>query len=182
MSLAVLALAISLTLATGIGAPLALAQDERDWVAMDTDGHMVMRYVGASELTREQREEVTNMSLSTMVHDRLRVDRLFDGEPPDPAWSRVWTATLTRFVRESLPEIGAMTVECRSRSCRLAMAHEGGTRLDEHRALMDTFEPRIKAFLARHPGSFEPVFLMVAGYQAPEPAYIKVFLQRMQKR
>ena len=59
---------------------LAHAQGERDFVFTDEEGHLVLRYAGAKDgsLTTRQKDEIINVSLSTMVHDHLRADVEFD--------------------------------------------------------------------------------------------------------
>jgi hypothetical protein len=159
---------------------LAAAQNDRDYVFTDDQGHLVLRYAGAGPggLTHDQMDEIVNVQLSTMVHDRLRADAVFEAEPIDPAWAKPMQARLAEALTTALPEMSALHAECRSASCRLLLEHSDGHTVAAHQSLMDTAQRAIRAFLAAHPGQFEHVFLMAGHYKEPGGAYIKVFLRR----
>lgn len=163
------------------GAPLlAAAQNDRDYIFTDDQGHLVLRYAGAGPggLTHDQMDEIVNVQLSTMVHDRLRADTVFEAEPIDPAWSKPTQAQLAEALTTALPEMSPLHVECRSASCRLLLGHADGHTVAAHQSLMDTAQHAVRAFLEDHPGQFEHVFLMAGHYKEPGGAYIKVFLRR----
>jgi hypothetical protein len=175
-----LTLAAALSVALAGWPALAAAQNDRDYVFTDDQGHLVLRYAGAAPggLTDSQMDEITNVQLSTMVHDRLRADALFDAEPVDPAWAKPMQARLMEALGAALPEMTALQVECRSAACRLLLEHSGGHTVAEHESLMDTAQRAVRAFLDAHPGQFEQVFLMAGLYKEAPGAYIKVFLRR----
>lgn len=152
-----------------------------DYVFTDDEGHLVLRYAGAdsSGLTASQFEEVSNVELSTMVHDRLRADTLFEAEPIDATWAGPMKARLARYIRKTGSEFTEVHVECRSASCRLVLQQRSPTwSVGEHRALMGVAQLAVQSFIDANPGSFEPVFLIAGHYQEPDRPYMSLFLRR----
>lgn len=161
------------------------SESVRDFVFTDEEGHLVLRFVGGDELEAEQREEVANVQLSTMVHDRLRADALFDGEAVDKAWAK-HAETLIRqtLMRQSNasefapPPFAIFRVSCRTMTCRLIVEHEGGRRVSDHQGLMSRLEFRLRELFKAAPGVFEPAFMLAGQYQEPGAPYIKAYLRR----
>lgn len=180
MRRAPLIIAASFSLALAGWTQLAVAQNDRDYVFTDDQGHLVLRYAGAQPggLDRNQMDEIVNVQLSTMVHDRLRADALFEAEPVDSAWADSMRSRLEKHLRVALPQISAVHTECRSASCRLVLEHSGARTVAQHQALMDVVQRAVRAFIDTHPGSFERVFLIAAHYKEPGSPYVKVFLRR----
>jgi hypothetical protein len=180
MRFSALVIAASFVWAGACGPRLAAAQGERDFVFTDDEGHLVLRFAGAEPggLDENQMEEVVNVQLSTMVHDRLRADTVFEAEPVDSKWADSMEARIEGRVSEIGAAFSAMNVECRSVSCRVVLEHSGGRSVSEHQSLMETVQHAFRAFIAANPGSFEPVFLIAGQYQEPENPYIKLFLRR----
>jgi hypothetical protein len=174
----------SLALTATVWMRPAAAQDERDFVFTDDEGHLVLRFAGAgpSGLDAEQREEIVNVQLSTMVHDRLRADAQFEAEPVDATWAGPTTAELAQRVETLEPEFSLTALECRSESCRLELDHPGGRRVAEHQSLMATVQRTIRALIDSDPASFEPVFMIAGHYQEPANPYLKVFVRRADNR
>lgn len=162
------------------GAALSAADGDRDYVFTDDTGHLVLRFANAQPqgLTRNQMDEIVNVQLSTMVHDRLRADALFEAEPMDGSWAESMQASLKRRLSGALPDISAIHVECRSASCRIVLEHSGGQTVSGHQAVMDTVQHGIDAFIAANPGRFKRIFLIAAHYKEPGSPYVKVFLRR----
>jgi len=183
MRFSALTIAVSVGLAVAVWPQLAATQDERDFVFTDDEGHLVLRFAGAGSggpggLDANQRDEIVNVQLSTMVHDRLRADAAFDAEPIDSEWADSMEPRIERHMRETGPEFSAIHVECRSASCRLLLEHSGGRSVSEHRALMGAAQHVIQAFIEANPTSFKPVFMIAAHYQEPESPYLKLFLRK----
>lgn len=177
MRFSVLTIAASLGLAAA-WPRLAATQDERDFVFTDEEGHLVLRFAGADELNDNQFEEIVNVQFSTMVHDRLRADVMFEAEPVDLQWADPAAARIERHVSNTGSEFSSVDVECRSASCRVVLEHVPTWRVSEHQVLMGAAQRVIQAFIEADPDSFEPVVLIAAHYQEPERPYIKVFLRR----
>jgi hypothetical protein len=175
-----LSVAVALGLAVAVWPELAATQDERDFIFTDEDGHLVLRFVGTASgsLDTNQREEIVNVQLSTMVHDRLRADAVFEAEAIDPLWAAPMESRIERHLNETLPEFSGIHAECRSTSCRLVLEHKGGRSVSAHESLMDAAQDAIGSLIEADPAGVEPVFLMAAHYQDPEQPYIKVFLRR----
>jgi hypothetical protein len=167
-------------LAVAVLPQLAATQDDRDFVFTDEEGHLVLRYAGAGPdgLDANQMEEIVNVVLSVMVHDRLRADAVFEAEPVDSQWADSMEARIERHVSETGPEFSAVDVECRSASCRLVLEHASTWSVSEHQSLMGIAQLVIQAFIEANPASFEPVFLIAAHLQEPGNPYIKLFLRR----
>lgn len=169
--------------ALGLGAAVlpcaAGAQGERDFVFTDEEGHMVLRFAGSGSggLDADQMHEIINVSLSTMVHDKLQADIAFEAEPADPAWADAMVPRIERHVLDGRLELSALEVECRSLSCRLILEHSSTPSVAQHQALMGDVQRLIRAFVDSD-GSFAPVFLIAAYYQEPAPPLLKVYLRR----
>jgi len=172
-----LAFATSFCLAVAVWPGHAAAQD---FVFTDDEGHLVLRYAGAesSGPDANQFEEIANVELSTMVHDRLRADTLFEAEPVDSQWAASMETRIAGHVRQAAPEFSAVHVECRSASCRLVLEHASTWSVEAHRTLMNVAQRVVQKFIEANPASFEPVFLIAAHYQEPERPYMKLFLRR----
>jgi hypothetical protein len=184
MRLLELIVAASLGLALAGWPPRAAAEHERDFVLVDEEGHLILRFSGAQAgtLTESQRREMANISLSVMVQDRIWADVEFYSEPVDTAWAGAMQARIQRHVTEAIPAMRVTRAECRSASCRLVLEHAGGHDVAEHQALMGIVEHAVRAFVDAHPETFAPVFLIAGAYQEPENPYIKVFLHGAARR
>jgi hypothetical protein len=180
MQLSAPTLIATLGLALATWPPLGVAQRERDFVFSDDQAHLVLRFagVGPGGLSADQTDEIVNVELSTMVHDRLRADARFEAEPVDSKWARPMRARLDERLSHAIPNISATKIECRSASCRLVLEHSGGHTVAEDQSLMGVVERAVRAFIQADPASFERVFLMAAHYKESEQPYIKVFLHR----
>ncbi|HEY8520317.1 MAG TPA: hypothetical protein VIN61_09565 [Gammaproteobacteria bacterium] len=173
--------AITATVGLAVAGPRAgAAEDARDFVFTDSEGHMVLRFVGVPSmgLSEDQLEEIVNVQLSTMVHDRLRADARFDAEPVDAAWAQRMQARVARHVRQAAPDLASFEAACRSVSCRLVFDHPHALRVAEHQALMDRIQGVIQGLNETYPGSFAAVFLIAGQYQEPAKPFTKVFLRR----
>ena len=180
MRFSLLTIAASFGLAAALWPQLAVAQDDRDFVFTDDEGHLVLRFAGAEPdgLDADQVDEIVNAEFSTMVHDRLRADIRFDSEPVDSEWADSMAPRIERHVSETGPEFSAIDVRCRSASCRLVLEHTDRLRVSEHQSLMRNVQLVIRAFMEANPASFEPVFLIAAYDQERETPHIKAFLRR----
>lgn len=175
------ALATLVGLTAAAGGPLpASAQNAQDFVFTDEDGHLVLRFTteARGSLDASDVEEVVNVQLSTMVHDRLRADAMFEAEPVDSEWARSMEARIERHFRATAPDFHGVEAECRSASCRLVLDHASTWRVSEHESLMDVAQDAIRAFIEANPASLEPDFLIAAHYQEPDTPYMKVFVRR----
>jgi hypothetical protein len=176
----VFAFAATILLAAAACPRMACAEADRDFVFTDDEGHLVLRFVGIGheELDANQRQEVVDATLSTMVHDRLRADNLFDAEPVDAQWSRSMEALLTATRGDLGDEFFSFYVACRSQTCRVFLEERMRPDVAGHQALMGRVQRVYEAFIEAHPGSFDAVF-MLAGYDQDEQTpSIKVFLHR----
>lgn len=157
------------------------AEPERDFVFTDLEGHLVVRFAGAGAtgLSPAQREELVNAELSSMVHDRLRADLLFEAEPAaDAAWAASMERQLEQQVEQAGLEISASSIECRAASCRVILEQPAHFTVPAHQALLDKAQKSLEAFIAAHPQHFKPIFMIAAYDQEPEIPHIKVFLRR----
>ena len=179
MRLSAVTIAASLGLAVALW-PASAAQDERDFMFTDEEGHLVLRFAGtgASGLDTDQIDEIVNAEFSRMVHDRLRADLRFDTEPLDSEWADAMEPRIRTHLRETGSGFAAIHVECRSTSCRLVLEHASRLPISEHRTLMGHVQRALLAFIEAHPASFEPVFLIAAYDQEGATPHIKAFLQR----
>lgn len=155
-------------------------QSDRDFVFTDEDGHLVLRFVGtgATGLDSSQAEEVLNSEFSTMVHDRLRADLLFEDEPRDPEWALSMEPQLEAHIKHAGPEYSDIFVECRAASCRMIMEQPMHWSVPAHQAVLEIVQASLEAFIAGHRQYFEPVFLITAYDQETETSHIKAFLAR----
>ena len=174
------AASLSLGLALAASPRPAAAQGSRDFVFTYDDDHLVLRVSGLKpgEVDERQVDEVANVQVSTMVHDRLQADALFDAEPVDSGWADTTRSQLERRLGHGLPGVSAVEVECRSSTCRLVLDHSGGRTVADHEAVMTTVEQSIRALIDADPGNFERIFLIAGQYKEPGDPYIKVFLRR----
>jgi len=155
------------------------AQDNRDFVFQDEEGHLVLRFAGApfGGLSTDQADEVLNAEFSQMVHDRLRADLRFETERADAEWAGVTEPALRRHVSAAALDGQALTVECRSLSCRLVLEH-ARVPLAEHQRRLEVVQGILRTFIEAHPSTFEPVFLIAAYDKLRETPSIKAYLRR----
>ena len=179
-----LVIAASFGVTVAVWPQLAAAQNASDFVFTDAEGHLVLRFAGteSGRLDANQFEEVANLELSTMVHDRLRADAVFEAEPVDSKWAQSTETRIASHVRQAAPEFSAIDVECRSASCRLVLEHSRTWSVEAHRALMGTAQRAVQMFIEANPSTFEPVFLIAAQYQEPGRPFTKLFLRRAARR
>jgi hypothetical protein len=171
---------ISLGLALAIWPPSGRTQAERDFVFTDLQGHLVIRFAGtgATGVDSSQSDEVLDQEFSTMVHDRLRADLLFEDEPRDPEWAASMETQIEEHVKHAGPKFSDILVECRVASCRVVMEQPGHWSVPEHQAELETVEESLKAFVAAHRQDFQPVFMITAYDKDAETSHIKAFLRR----
>src|SRR5690606_38741298 len=115
---------------------------------------------------------------STMVHDRLRADLLFEAEPRDPGWAASMEPRIEGHVEHAGPEFSDIYVQCRTASCRVIMEQPSHSSVPEHRAMLGAVQESLEAFISAHPQDFEPIFLITAYDQETETPHIKAFLRR----
>jgi hypothetical protein len=180
MQFSMLLVSVIFSLSAAVSPQLASAQDERDFVFTDDEGHLVLRYAGAEagNLDDDQIEEIVNVQLSTMVHYRLRADSVFEAEPVDLDWADSIEHQIEIHVNAIEHEFSEIDIKCRSTSCRLLFGHSDGWSVSEHQSLMGNAQMLIRAFIEANSAGFEPVFLIAAHFQEPEKPYLKLFLQR----
>lgn len=156
------------------------AQSDRDFVFTDLEGHLVIRFAGtgATGLDSSQADEILDQEFSTMIHDRLRADLLFEDEPRDPQWAAWMEPQIEEHVEHAGPEFSDIFVECRAASCRVIMEQPGHWSVPEHEAVLETVQASLEAFIAAHRQDFEPVFMITAYSQESETSHIKAFLRR----
>lgn len=176
VSSAVIALGFTLAMLPQSGR----TQSERDFVFTDLDGHLVVRFAGtgATGLDSSQVDEISNAEFSSMVHDRLRADLLFEDEPRDPEWASLMEPQIEQFVKHAGPDFSDLFVECRAASCRVIMEQPVHWSVPEHQAVLQTVQESLEAFIAIRRQHFEPVFMITAYYQEFETSHIKAFLRR----
>jgi hypothetical protein len=155
-------------------------QSDRDYVFTDVDGHLVIRFAGtgAAGLTPVQADEILDQEFSTMIHDRLRADLLFEDEPRDREWAQSMEPQIEKHVKHAGPEFSDILAECRAASCRVIMEQPGRWSVPEHQAVLETVQESLEAFIAARRQDFEPVFMITAYYQESETPHIKAFLRR----
>lgn len=155
-------------------------QSDRDYVFADEDGHLVIRFVGtgATGLDSSQTEEIVNAEFSSMVHDRLRADLLFEDEPRDPEWAASMEPEIEAHVEHAGPEFSGIFTDCRMASCRVIMEQPGHWTVPEHGAVLETVQKSLEAFIAARRQHFEPIFMITAYDQANETPHIKAILRR----
>lgn len=159
----------------------ARAQSDRDFVFTDTDGHLVIRFVGNARagLDSAQRYEVLNAEFSTMVHDRLHADLQFEDEHADPDWAARMEPEIAGYLRHAGPDFTDIHAECRAGSCRVVLEQPGHwSDIQAHQAVLETVQKSVQAFVAGRREAFEAAFMITAYYQEHETSHIKVFLRR----
>ncbi len=171
---------LGLGLALGLWPPAGRAQSYRDFVFTDLQGHLVLRFagLGPSGLDPSQADEFLDSEFSTMVHDHLRADLLFEAEPQDPKWAAAIEPRIEQHVKQAGPAFSRVVVECRADSCRVTMEQPGHWSLQDHLAVLDTVQKSVEAFIAAHPQDFERAFMITAYDKQYETAHIKAFLRR----
>jgi len=176
ISSAVTSLALALTMWPQSGR----TQADRDFVFTDLEGHLVVRFAGtgATGLDSSQVDEILNAEFSTMVHDRLRADLLFEDEPRDPDWAATMEPQIEEHVKHAGPEFSGILIECRAASCRVIMEQRVHWDVPEHQAVLETVQESLETFIATRRQHFEPVFMITAYYQESETSHIKAFLRR----
>jgi len=174
---------VSLGLALAVWPQAGRTQPERDYVFADLEGHLVIRFagIGATGLNASQAEEVLNSEFSSMVHDRLRADLLFEDEPRDPEWAATMAPQIEAYVEHAGPAFTDILTECRAASCRVIMEQPGHWTVPEHRDVLETVQKHLEAFIAARRQHFEPVFMITAYYQEWEIPHIKAFLRRTEQ-
>lgn len=171
--------AASLALAVVAWPRPALAQSGRDFMLENDGSHLIIRFVGkAGSLDALEREDIADISLSTMVPHRLRADVAFEAEPMDSKWARSMEPRIRSALSKIAADFSAIHIDCRSLTCRLVLDHSNGQSVAEDRSLMGRVQGALQAFIEARPARFEPGFLIAAHYQPAETARIKVFLHR----
>ncbi len=180
MRVFVSAAAILLGLALAGWPPSGRAQSYRDFVFTDLQGHLVLRFagLGPAGLDSSQLDEFLDSEFSTMVHDHLRADLLFEDEPPDPRWAASMEPQLAQRVKHAGPAFSAIAAECRAASCRLTMEQPGHWSVAAQLDVLETVQASLGAFIAAHPRDFERAFMITAYDKQFETAHIKAFLRR----
>lgn len=135
---------------------------------------------GATGLDSSQADEILNAELSSMVHDRLRADLLFESEPRDAGWAAQMEPQIEQHIKHAGAEFTEIFVECHAASCRVVMEQPMHRSVTEHQAVLETVQDSVEAFIAAHQEHFNPVFMITAYDQEPETPHIKVFLRRSQ--
>jgi hypothetical protein len=155
-------------------------QSDRDFVFTDEEGHLVVRFpgTGATGLDSSQAEEILNAEFSSMVHDRLRADLLFEAEPRDADWAAWMEPQIEKHVKHAGPEFSDIFIECRAVSCRIVMEQPVHWSVTQHQAVLETVQESVEAFIAAQRQHFEPVFMITAYDQETETSHIKAFLRR----
>lgn len=180
MRASISATVISLGLALAMWPQSGRTQSDRDFVFNDLEGHLVIRFAGTSAtgLDSSQAYEVLNAEFSTMVHDRLHADLVFADEPRDREWAASMEPQIEEHVKHAGPEFSDISTECRAASCRVIMEQPVHWTVPEHRAVLETVQKSLDAFIAPRRQHFEPIFMITAYYQETETSHIKAFLRR----
>jgi hypothetical protein len=167
-------------LALTIWPQCGLTQSDREFVFADEEGHLVVRFPGsgATGLNPSQADEILNAEFSSMVHDRLRADLLFEAEPRDADWAAWMEPQIEKHVKHAGPEFSDIFTECRAASCRVVMEQPVHWSVTQHRAVLEPVQESVEAFIAAHQQHFEAVFMITAYDQETETSHIKVFLRR----
>jgi len=176
----VLTAVLALGLAVAMWPPSGRTEAYRDFLFSDTDGYLVLRFVGigATGLDAVQANEVLDSEFSTMVHDRLRADLIFEDEPLDPEWARSMEPEIEAHVRHAGPEFSNISIECRMASCRVVLQQPGRWNVPEHEVVLGIVQESLEAFVAARPQEFDPAFMITAYHQEHETPHIKAFLRR----
>lgn len=156
------------------------AQNERDFVFTDDEGHLVLRFAGSGPAGPDAREleEVVNQSFSTMVHDQLRADLIFGAEPVDSKWARSMEPRIRSHLAGLEDRFSMIDIQCRSMTCRVVMEETERLDVEQHQALMDVVQNTLEPLTGKGRSSFDPVFLIAAYEQLFETPQIKVYLKR----
>lgn len=180
MQVSLLSAVISLGLALALCPQSGQAQSERDFVFIDEDGHLVIRFAGtgAAGLDSSQAYEVLNAEFSSMVHDRLHADLVFQDEPRDLDWAALMEPQIEEHVEHAGPEFSDVFIECRAYSCRLILEQPIRWTVPDHQAVLQTVQESLEAFIAARQQLFEPVFMITAYDKGNETPHIKAFLRR----
>jgi hypothetical protein len=180
MRISATAAIVLLGLAATIWPQAGRAQSDRDFVFDDEDGHLVIRFAGTGHtgLDASQAEEVLNAEFSQMVHDRLRADLLFEAEPADVNWAASMEPQLADHLEHAGPDFSDIYIACRAASCRVVMEQTVRWGIEDHRAVLETVQESLVAFIAARRQHFEPVFMITAYAQETETPHIKAFLRR----
>jgi len=149
---------------------------------MDDDGHLIIRFAGsgAAGLDAEQAYEISNAEFSTMVHDRLHADLIFEAEPRDPQLAALMEPQIEEHVKNTGLDFSGIFVDCRAASCRVILEQHMHWSVPEHRAALETVQKSLEAFITARQQHFEPVFMITAYDQEYETSHIKAFLRRSQ--
>lgn len=176
----ILSAVLSLGLALAMWPENGQTQTHRDFVFADLEGHLIIRFagIGAGGLSPAQVEEVSNSEFSSMVHDRMHADLVFEAERRDPAWAATMEPQIAEHMKHAGPEFSGVHAECRAESCRVIMEQTRHWTVPEHRAVLETVQKSVEAFIASHPQDFGRTFMLAAYYQEYETPQIKAFLQR----
>lgn len=155
-------------------------EPHRDYSFSDTDGHLVIRFVGIGPggLDPVQADEVLDQEFSTMIHDRLRADLLFEAEPRDEPFAASMAPQIEAELARAGPEFTEIVAACRSVSCRVIMTQPGHWNVEEQLPVLAAVQASLETFIAAHEPEFEPVFMLTAYDQLTETAHIKAFLRR----
>ena len=158
----------------------AAAQQHRDFIRQDDEGHLILRFTGTgtNELNADQEEELVNAFVSVMVHDRLRADVLFEAEGVEADWAAPFELRLRRHLDDFESDLQVFDIECRTMTCRVAFLHDEVWNLSEHQTLMSTAQQMLEAFVASRPNHFKTDFLLAGYYQERETQYIKAYINR----
>jgi hypothetical protein len=180
MQASILSVVIFLGLASATWPQSGRAQSDRDYVFADLEGHLIIRFAGTGDtgLDKSQAEEVLNAEFSSMVHDRLRADLMFEDEPRDPEWAAAMEPQIAEHVKHVGPDFSGIFTECRAASCRVVMEQPMHWTVPKHRAVLETVQKSLESFIAARRELFEPVFMITAYYQERETPHIKAFLRR----
>ena len=148
----------------------------------DLDGHLLVRFAGAGAtgLDSTQVDEISNAEFSSMVHDRLRADLLFEDEPRDPDWALSLEPEIEQHLKHAGPDFSDLFVQCRAASCRIIMEQPVHWSVPQHRAELESVQKSLQAFIATRRQHFEPVFMITAYYQEFQTSHIKAFLRRIE--
>jgi hypothetical protein len=170
-----------LLLAATSGAQSVPAQQARDFVFTDEEGHLVLRFAGVAPgaLEQGQIDEIINVQMSTMVHDRLRADIEFEAESIDRDWAEPTQSLLERRLGGTDSGFAAVAAECRAVTCRIMLDHAATWTVAAHQQVMAAAQSAAEALIALEPARFQPAFLIAGQFQAPGTPYTKLFLRRL---
>ena len=160
--------------------PALFAQNNREFVFDDEEGHLVLRFVGLGPagMTESQRAEVVNAELSSMVHDHLRADILFETEAVDAEWA---TAT-EQHILSNLPHPGTdyadVVIECGSQTCRIRLEQAVYRDISGHRNELTRLQEDIQRLVDADPERFEATYMIAAYEKLRFAPAIKLYLKR----